>query len=83
MAYKVVRPFAYYADGIHAVELIIGDEREDFGSSTDGLLFEKYIEEAAPLNPIDDVDEAVAVEPEVGAMFVAPENRVDNRRRRK
>lgn len=46
MAYKVVRPFAYGADGIHAVELVVGDERDDFGGSTAGLLAEKYIEPA-------------------------------------
>ena len=45
MAYKVVKPFAYYADGLHGVELVVGDVRGDFGDSTGGLLAEKYIEE--------------------------------------
>jgi hypothetical protein len=43
MPYEVVRPFAYGAGGIHGVELVIGDVREDFGVFTAGLLAEGYI----------------------------------------
>jgi hypothetical protein len=73
MPYKVVRPFAYGADGIHAVELVVGDEREDFGSSTAGLLLEKYIEEidAEVAEP-----EVVADEPNLPVEApIAPESR--------
>lgn len=51
MAYKVVRPFVYSTDGIHGVELVVGDVRDDFGDSTAGLLAEKYIEVDAAVRP--------------------------------
>ncbi|TGP65445.1 hypothetical protein EN868_03065 [Mesorhizobium sp. M2D.F.Ca.ET.225.01.1.1] len=75
MAYKVVRPFAYGADGIHAVDLVIGDEREDFGSSTAGLVLEKYIE-------LVDGD-AVERWHEGDANVATPEDIPEPRRRRK
>ena len=84
MAYKVVKPFAYYADGIHAVELVVGDEREDFGSSTAGLLLEEYIVAVdAPVDAPVEADTSDDEQPETAALFNAPENRVEPRARRR
>lgn len=43
MMHRVVKPFAYSADGIALVDLNVGDER-DFGSLADGLLAEGWVE---------------------------------------
>ncbi|RUW55057.1 hypothetical protein EOA32_03270 [Mesorhizobium sp. M1A.F.Ca.ET.072.01.1.1] len=77
----MVRPFAYGADGIHAVDLVIGDEREDFGSSTAGLLLEKYIEEIAAeaVEPV--AEDAVSPESDVTHLVAAPEEPRGRRRK--
>jgi hypothetical protein len=45
----VVKPFAFSLDGFTRIDLDIGDVREDFGSHTEGLIAEGYVEPfAAP-----------------------------------
>ena len=41
--HRVVKPFPYSVDGFTLIDLNVGDERE-FGTATDGLLKEGYIE---------------------------------------
>jgi hypothetical protein len=48
-----VKPFQFSEDGFTLIDLLIGDERE-FGSMTDGLVAEGYIEP---------IDAAVAADP--------------------
>lgn len=43
MLHKVVMPFPFSWNGIHAVDLFVGDER-DFGSSANGLVGMGWIE---------------------------------------
>jgi len=58
MLHKVVVPFPFSWDGIHAVDLVIGDER-DFGPMVAGLIGMGWIE------PIEEsqVEMAVTAKP--------------------
>ncbi len=62
--HRVVRPFAYSADGLTLVDLNVGDER-DFGDLTSGLLKEGYIDPvSAVAEPAGEpLAEAVKIEP--------------------
>lgn len=90
---KVVKPFAFSLDGFTRIDLEIGDVREDFGSHTDGLSAEGYVEpfaipDATPVAVVAPIAEPVAepVIPEVPALFapIQPvEKPAPGRRRRK
>lgn len=64
MLAKVIKPFAFFADGITQENLNVGDERE-FGDMTSGLVKEGYVmlpgaAETRPSAPVVAGDDAAA-----------------------
>lgn len=59
MLHRVVKPFPVSWDGLTLVDLNAGDER-DFGTMTDGLLREGYIEAISA--PVERAEEPAASE---------------------
>jgi hypothetical protein len=71
--HKVVKPFAFSLDGFTRIDLEIGDVREDFGSHTEGLIAEGYVEPfAAPAVAIPATVQTTAVVPPAVEPVVEP-----------